>query len=146
MPHRPKKPRAVRLRKFSPEVADAFVAMSENAYPMGMIAGLLGVNVGTLYDWIAKSEADPTGPYGDLAARVKHARASRAREILGTIEEAAIEDPRMAVTLLEKLYPKWFGRGAQLEVNVTAPAEQVQVIDVSDKSLAELEAELENGE
>ena len=132
--------------KLTPEVADAVVEMARNGYSLTMVADLLEIHRTTIYQWIRKGEAEPDSEYGDVARRIRKARAERARALVRVVEDAAADDPRWATWLLEKHHPTEYGRGAHLEVNVTAPVDSVQVIDVSGKSLSELEAELEEND
>jgi hypothetical protein len=140
------KPQRRGFRILDAKTADAIVNLASSGTPMTTIADLLGVSRTSLYRWISVGQAEPDGPFGELSRAILKARAQHQMNLRGVIDEAASEDPRWAAWLLERHFPTHYGKGAQVEVHNHAPAaDHKPVIDVSDKSLAELEAELDEG-
>lgn len=120
----------------------AIISLAAAGTPIVTIADLLGISRRSLQRWIYIGENEPDGPYGPLAMGIRKGRAEYQQKLHGVVNEAALEDPKWAAFLLEKHFPREFGRGAQVEVH-NHVAEPVNVIDVSDKPTAALEAELE---
>lgn len=128
------------------KTAKAVVDLAGSGTPLSTIADLLGLSRASLHRWIAIGRDEPDSPYGQLSRDILKARAEHQLTLRNVIDKAATEDPKWAAFLLEKHFPSQYGRGAQVEVHNHAAPERVEVIDVSSKSLAELEAELEESE
>lgn len=134
------------IRAIDDETQGAIIKLARSGTPLSTIADLLSISRASMYRWMNHGQDDPDGPYGEFSRAMLKARAEHQLGLRGVIDDAAAEDPKWAAWLLERHFPRHYGKGAQLEVNVAAPAEQVQVIDVSNRSLAELEAELEEND
>lgn len=128
------------------KTAKAVVSLAGSGTPLSTIADLLGLSRASLHRWIAIGRDEPDSPYGQLSRDILKARAEHQLALRRVIDDAALDDPKWAAFLLEKHFPSQYGRGAQVEVHNHAPAERVEVIDVSGKTLDELEAELEESD
>lgn len=124
----------------------AIVTLAASGTPIMSIADLLGISRISIHRWVSLGEQEPDGPYGEFSRALRRARTEYQERLRGVIDDAAASDPKWASWLLEKHFPSQYGRGAQVEVHNHAATERVEVIDVSSKSLAELEAELEESE
>lgn len=71
-----------------------------------------GIAYQTFRQWMLKGEAAQTGEYRDFVEAVRASEGRGAVLKLGKIDRAALDDWRAAAWILERRYPKQFGKAA----------------------------------
>lgn len=87
----------------------AIVEGRRKGLPWKACAGAAGIHHTTLLKWRTKGE-DGEEPYAALVADVEKAEAESIHDLLSRIEAAATETWQAAAWLLERRYPREYGR------------------------------------
>lgn len=100
-----------RPTKLDPDRIDRLVQAIQLGATYSLACKYAGISHQTLLNWLAKGEAQKTGPAHDLVARVAEAEGRAVVGWLVMIEKAAKDgDWRAALAKLERRYPETYGR------------------------------------
>jgi hypothetical protein len=80
-------------------------------------AGLAGVSRAVVYQWLTRGKDAPAGSaYRQFAEDVEQANAEAAARLVQIVSEAAVDDWRAAMTLLERRFPDEYAKRERHEV------------------------------
>jgi transposase len=109
--------------KLNKQVQDAFCLHLRRGMYFESAAALLGIDKGTLYDWLKKGAQDPSGPYGEFHHAVEHAQAEAERHLVGLVFDAGQKDWKAALSILERKFPQQWGRRQHISVEPVSKAD-----------------------
>lgn len=89
-------------------------------------AGYAKINVSTLYSWLSKGR-EGRSPYDEFFRAVKEAESVGAMNLLRTIQEASIDDPKYACWLLERRHGYTQTRDNTPPIEITINAAELDV-------------------
>ncbi len=92
-------------------------------------ADYAGVNVATLYAWIAKGKTEERGHYRDLYDGIKRAESECTIRDLQILSEASLSDWRAAAFRLERRVPE-YAKNPQPTVAVNVDAREINIMQL----------------
>ena len=106
---------------------------------------LVGISGSTFYRWLARGqehlEENRNTMYSRFTKDLRRAEVEAKARKIQVVEKSAIKDPRMALELLARKYPKEWGRKQEIGMTATITG----TIDISNV-IKEIEEELANAE
>lgn len=99
-------------------------------------AAMAGINESTLYMWKAKGREAKSGIYHDFYEQVRHAEIEAKIRKVNVVERAAANDPKLALEILARKYPKEWGRKDRMELGGEGGGPiPIQVVSPNDLNL-----------
>ena len=108
-----------RPTKLTPSVHDAIVKSARSGVSIETAAEAAGVSANTVWAWLrrAEDEADSGSPFVEFRYALKKARAEWEMETVGVVTAAAPQSWQAAAWLLERSFPKRWGRRTVIETD-----------------------------
>ena len=103
-------PRRGRKPKLIPEMVDAAVILVLDGNYRADVARAIGVTPSTFSHWMKAGLEFPDGIYGNLRQAVLKAEGEFKTRAVGEIVSAGKGDPWLMLAILERKYPKQFGK------------------------------------
>lgn len=109
------------------------ITLLKSGVPIAHVCDAVGIDTGTYYVWMRKGEAAKTGQYRDFYLAAKKARADAVARNVALVQKAAADSWQAAAWWLERCHPHEFGRGREVEVNVTQNNVEVNITDTRER-------------
>lgn len=104
-------------KKFTSAVRTTIIEAIRTGNTLTHAAGLAGVSRAVVYQWLARGVDAPAGSaYRQFSEDVEKANAEAASRLVAIVSEAAIDDWRAAMTLLERRFPDEYAKRERHEV------------------------------
>ena len=91
----------------------------------------LGIHESTLYRWKQEGRTASRGKYKEFFDRIVRAEAESKIRKIGVVEKACIDDPKLALELLARKYPKEWGRKQQIDMTTEISGADGSDIDIN---------------
>ena len=121
--------RTGRPTRYTKARADAIVEHCRNGLSKDDAARAGGIGVSTLYEWQAK--------FPDFAERLTRAREDLKAQLVAKVREGAAADPRIAIAMLERMYPEEWSKARILKLEGN-PEKPVALQVTADEELREV--------
>jgi hypothetical protein len=129
---KPRKRKVGRPSKFTPEVRAAILASLSYGCTMEGAADAAGINVDSLYTWLARGRRLGRGPFHAFSDAVQVALGESENSLVAMIRAAGPEDWKAALALLERRWPSRWALGTQIraeaEKQVSAMLARLQTV------------------
>ena len=99
-----------RPTKLTPELQTKVCALIEAGNYAETACACAGISSSTFYSWRQRGEREEAGEYADFAAAVDEAEAQAERKAVVMVQMGMRDDPRLAMTFLERRFPKRWQR------------------------------------
>jgi hypothetical protein len=109
------------LTTLTPAIQQHIVEQCREGMPLVFAAQRCRIPKSTVEHWLQAGEAEPDGTFGDFAAEVRSAQGDFVFEAIKGIKQAGFDDAKQwtaLMTLLERIYPEYFKRPSDKNVNI----------------------------
>lgn len=114
--------RGGRPSSLSEETKRVFTSALLSLHTVEDAATLAGIDVSTVHRWIASGRKAERGMYREFYDAVENAKAKAKGSLVSKVVVEARKDPKLALKVLERRYPKEWGVTRKLELEDKTPA------------------------